>query len=293
MMSHTPLPGLPTAKNPKRSTQAKERYQQDTQGLGNLGEGYQHVGVLHSECTLVLGQIAEVGQERIGEAVGNLQRHSQEHREDEENSHLPLLEKGKGPQSHGVHQGLLLRRTVHRTLGQGQGIESQQDTECTRNHILHRGLLHGSAAEMHQIHEPHRADKAHCTPYPDRREILDRILPGLLEDGVGHRVGDSDGRHEEGYAHGIQPEEGAVLHRLAGRDPVDTRTYHGCSCHQMADTQQSLRRNPFVGDNTHDSGHENRHDALDGVEHADFLPEPHTGQISSLACQISSPDSKL
>ena len=271
----------------------EEGYQQDAQGLGNLGEGYQHIGVLHSEGALIFRQVAEVGQERIREAVGNLQGHPEQHREDEEHRHLPLPEEREGPQSHGIHQRLLFRRAVDGTLGQGQGIESQQDAQYARNDILHRSLLHRRATEVNQVHEPHRAYKAHRTPDPDRRKVLDRILAGLLQDSVGHRVGYRDSRHEKSYADGIQTEQSSVLHRIAGRDSVDASSRHRRSRHQMTDTQKSLRRNPFVGDNTHDSGHEDRDNALNGIEHSYLLPETDTGQIPSLAGQISAPDSEL
>ena len=82
----------------------EERYQQDTKGLRYLGQGYQHIGMLDTERSLIFGQVAEVRQEGIGKTVGNLQCDSEQHGEDEKYGHLSLSEQGKCPETHSVHQ---------------------------------------------------------------------------------------------------------------------------------------------------------------------------------------------
>ena len=68
---------------------------------------------------------------------------------------------------------------------------------------------------------------------------------------------------------------------------------HSRTGHYVTDAQELLRRNPFIRDNTHNCRHEDRDDALNGIEHPYPLPESYTGQVPSLAGQISSPDRKL
>ena len=61
----------------------------------------------------------------------------------------------------------------------------------------------------------------------------------------------------------------------------------------MAATQQTLGRNPTVGNDTHDGGHENRDDTLHGEERSDVLAHAHVSQVNTHTGEVSSPDSKL
>ena len=61
--------------------------------------------------------LAEGADEGIGKAIGDLEAHTEEHREDEEECHLPLLEEDKGTQAEGFHQTLALSLGGRRAVG--------------------------------------------------------------------------------------------------------------------------------------------------------------------------------
>ena len=68
---------------------------------------------------------------------------------------------------------------------------------------------------------------------------------------------------------------------------------HEGSCHQMAKPQQFLCRNPAVGNNAHQGGHEDRHNALHGKERTDVSPHADIAQVDSHTCQIGTPGGKF
>ena len=70
--------------------------EQDTERLGELGEGDEDVGMLDPEGIGIGRYLAEGADEGISKAIGDLQADAEEHREDEEERHLTLLEEHEG-----------------------------------------------------------------------------------------------------------------------------------------------------------------------------------------------------
>ena len=63
----------------------------------------------HGKRVGILGDAGKARDEGVGIAIGNLQRHTQQHGEDEEDGHLLLLEQGEGTQAEGInHRARLL-----------------------------------------------------------------------------------------------------------------------------------------------------------------------------------------
>jgi hypothetical protein len=61
----------------------------------------------------------------------------------------------------------------------------------------------------------------------------------------------------------------------------------------MADAQQPLRLNEFVGYYTHERRHKNGYDALDGIKPWDQVSHSSLSKIITHASEISSPDSEF
>ena len=61
----------------------------------------------------------------------------------------------------------------------------------------------------------------------------------------------------------------------------------------MADAEQTLSGDPTVGDDTDNGRHEERNDALHGIEDADMRSEADADQIGAHRGQISAPDGIL
>ena len=94
--------------------------------------------MLHAEGIGIFRNGAEARDKRIGKAVGNLQGHAQQHREDEEHRHLAVLEEQKRPQSQCLYQRLLSAlRAAHRTFRQRLGIYGQHHAPCRTGKELH------------------------------------------------------------------------------------------------------------------------------------------------------------
>ena len=66
--------------------------EQDTERLGELREGDEDIRVLHAEGISISRDLAEGADEGVSKAIGDLQADTEEHREDEEERHLTLLE---------------------------------------------------------------------------------------------------------------------------------------------------------------------------------------------------------
>ena len=74
----------------------REGDEQDTERLGELREGDEDIRVLHAEGISISRDLAEGADEGISKAIGDLQADAEEHREDEEERHLTLLEEHEG-----------------------------------------------------------------------------------------------------------------------------------------------------------------------------------------------------
>ena len=158
--------------------------------------------------------------------------------------------------------------------------------------ILAQRKAEAAAIKHSAVDKPHRGDETDCTEHTDGREVLLGVHPVVLQDGERHRVGQGQRGHVECHAEGVDGNK----HRLIGYGGAHAhigKVNHRCTSNQVADAQQTLRLDVLVGDNTHESGHENRHDALDGIEPRDFGTHACTSQIVAHAGEIGTPHSEL
>ena len=265
----------------------EEGDQQDTQGLRDLRDrGEEHV-VLHREGVGILRVGAESVEVRRGEAVGHLQAHAQQEREDEEHAHLAVLEQGEGAQAEGVDKRGTLGGLVDRAVGQREGIHGQDQAPGGRNEQLHVVVL-----EAGEVDDPHGEDESDGAEDPDGGEGLHGIQAGLVQGVVRHGVAQCDGRHEEGHAQGIIGEDLPEGDLIAVFHAHVTRQCHEHGGQEMTDAEHLLRRHPAVGDDADQGGHEQRHDALDGEELSDVGTHADAAQIDAKRTEISSPNGK-
>ena len=270
MNIHTPGPGLPLPSRPKRNPgdhrdehnlldaelSKEERNEEYAEGLGNLGEGNEHHGVLDAEGVLIDLLLAETLYVAVGEGVGNLQAHAQEHRENEEYGHFLLLEETEGLQAEFLDEALFTRYRLYRALRHREGEDGKYHAESGGEPELYVAL-----GEAQQVHGPHGGDEAYGAPHPQRREVLDRVEPDGVEGVVAHRVVERDGRHKE--------QHGAEHHRIygciAGHERCADQEGGG---QEVAEPEYFLGLHPPVCDYAHKRRHKNGGNALKGVETA-------------------------
>ena len=187
-----------------------------------------------------------------------------------------------------LRRDFFIARAVDGTSRQRQCIESQQYTDKSTLEELHAGGL-----ESRRVAQQHGADEAYGAPYADGRECLHGVEPVLFQDAVGYGVGECDGRHVECDAERIECEQRTELHVAAGRKGIVACGAHEKGGEQVADAQQPLGRNPPVGDDADDGGHEERNDSLHGVEDADVRRQSDAHQVGTHRGQIGAPHGVL
>ena len=245
--------------------------------------------MLHAKRIGIFRNGAEAGDKRIGKPVRNLQRHTQQHREDEEHRHLAVLEQQKRLQSQCLHQRLASSlRTAHRTFRQRLGIYSQ-------HHAPHRTRkeLHIVRLESQQIYQPHGTDETDGAERTYRRKSLDGVQSRLIQRRIGHRIRQSQRRHVECHTHGVEREQRCKFHLRSRSHGIVARSSHKQGCQQMAQPQQPLRRNPAVGNDTQHSRHKQGHNPLHGVKNSDMSTQSHACQVRTHRSKIGPPHSKL
>ena len=83
----------------------------------------------------------ETGEERSGEAIGDLQAHAQQCREDEEQGHLATLEEFEGIESETLGKWHFTFFLLQLAFGQCETIGKEHDAQQTRNEELHVCIL--------------------------------------------------------------------------------------------------------------------------------------------------------
>ena len=273
----------------------RERDQQDAEGLGELAQGDQRIGVIGAPGIREEGILLEGSDEGVGVAVRDLQGSAEQHREDEEHGELALLEELERVQAGGLCEGLrALGLGLARAVRQGQRIGAEHQRENAGNEELVEGVLVLHAVgTLHEVHEEHREDETDGAEHADGREGLDRVLSGLLQGIVGHGVGDGDGRHIESDAQRIERIERTELDVRAGLHGIPAGAQHGETGDALAEGEHLLRRNPFVGDDAHEGGHEDGNEALGGEEKPDLRAEAALGQKTSHRGEVGTPRGEL
>ena len=224
-----------------------------------------------------LGEVLKRGDKAVGKAVGNLQRHAEQHREDEEECHLLALEELEGVETEALHKALVALGLAHGAVGECHGVERQADAyQCALVE------LHVVSLEARKVADEHGNDEAHSAEYADWRKGLDGVVAALLERGVCHGVRQRQRRHVERHAQRVEDEHGGykvALRKVARTRDEDSRK-------AVADAQKALCRYPLIGDDTHDGGHEDGYNALHGVEPTNRISVSLREEIASHRCKI-------
>ena len=228
-----------------------ERYQQDAERLRYLRQRDQDIGMLHAEGVGIFRYAAEAADVRVGKSVGDLQRHAQQHGEDEEDGHFLLLEQGEGAQAQRFDQRFALSSLACGAGGQSQGIASVHQADDGTGEELSVVVL-----QAQDVHQPHGADESDGPKDTDRGEVLDGVQSCLIQRRIGYGVRKSQGRHIEGYAQGIEAEERSEFHVLSACHAIVAGESHEDGSHEVAEAQKLLGRYPAVGYDTHNGWHE-------------------------------------
>ena len=177
-------------------------------------------------------------------------------------------------------------------IGVGAGIFIYKDRNVLLQKRKDNGCwsMHAGGLETGRIADEHRADEADSAPDTDRRERLHGIHTGPFEHAVGHGIREGDRRHVEGYAERIEREEDPERDLRTGREGVVARSSHEEGGRQVADAEQPLCRHPAVGHDSDDGGHEERDDALHGIEDSDMRRQIDAHKIGSHRGQVRTPD---
>ncbi len=283
----------------------EEGDEQDAERFGDLRKGGEGRGVVGADGAGEFGGSLEASDEGGGVAVGDLERDAQQHGEDEEEGHLALLEECESLQAEHLGEALLSGVAVgHGTCGQGEGVDCQREAQHGADEELHVGVLEargGVGAESQpalggdvgEIDEPHGGDEAHGAPDADGREVANRVVAVARKDGEGHRVGERDGGHVEGDAQRVEREEGGEGEPFGMGISVVPGCEHERSGQCVAQSQQLLGGNVFVGNHAQDGGHEDGDHALYGVEPCDAVAQSGGTQVVAQAGEVGTPHGEL
>ena len=293
-----------------------ERDQQNTQRLGDLRDGDQQGRVFGKPAFGRRGKAVDIGG---GISVRDLQRHAQQHREEEKEGHLALLKQHEGIQTEALGEGFLPGggRTVDGARRKAEGIEPEHQAEDSADDQLHVGELRGHGDEFEHLHsvaefglnartaetdevdEPHGGDKADGAEDTDRREVPDGIESAVFQNREGHGIREGDRRHVEGHAQAVGRKDRADGGRLTGEGQFrGLETEPGGHQHEdggceVRDAEQPLRFDELVGNGSDDRGHEDRDNPLRDIKPGDILSQPHAAEEIADTDKIGSPNGEL
>ena len=155
-----------------------------------MRERDERIGILHRESVGVGGVAAKRAEEHIGVAVGDLEKSAQEHRENEENGKLAILEERKSLDiEHLGDRGAALR-LVGLTGGHRERVTRQDEANDARGEELHIGILHRNHIDFHEIGNEHAADKSESAENADVGESLHGIHCILDQHIERYRIGE-------------------------------------------------------------------------------------------------------
>ena len=165
----------------------KEWDKQNAERFRDLRERDQDRGVFDAEGAEIFGavdaRVAETFDVSVGEGIGDLQRHAQQHGEDEEDGHLALFEEGEGAQPEQIDDRLAASRPVDRAVRQRERVETQYEAQGRREVEL--GC---TQAHLSEIDDPHGTDESDRAPHADGREVGYGIQSCFFEGVVGDRI---------------------------------------------------------------------------------------------------------
>ena len=135
--------------------------------------------------------------------------------------------------------------------------------------ILTQGEAKATLVDEGAVDEPHSGNEAYGAQHTDGREILHRIHTVVLKNGKGRCIGQCDGRHIECHTQRVEGNEQRLVAQLLSEACLlahPPAADHEGACHQMTESEQTLRLDVLVGHDTHQRGHENTDYALNGIE---------------------------
>ena len=146
------------------------------------------------------------------------------------------------------------------------------------------------------VDKPHRDDETDSSQHTNRREVLDGVKPVLLQDREGGGVCQGDGGHIERHTQRIEGDEEALRLQFLTEASLQSKppaSQHEAACQQMAEAQHTLRLHILIGNDTHQCGHEDRHDTLDGIEPGDLIAQTCDAEIVTHTSEIGTPHGEL
>ena len=169
--------------------------------------------------------------------------------------------------------------------------------------ILSEGEREGDAVPRRTLNkpygavdEPHGHDETDGSNHTDRREILHRVHTVVLQDRECCCVGQSNGWHVEGHTQSIEHDKGGLIGQfvsdacLLAHPPTAD---HKSTGQKMTQAQHSLRLHIFVCYDTHQRGHKQTDNTLNGIEPRNLVTKTGSSKVVAHARKISSPDGKL
>src|SRR5690606_13385511 len=127
----------------------------------------------------------EIIQERAAEGIGDLQGGAKHQRKNKEQRHVLFSEQDKRVKSKGRGQGFLARLIKER--GRGGYRECITSKKNPRPGCLIK--LIGALGPSQKVYRPHRDNKTHGSPDPDRRKGFNHIILTSGENVITYRVG--------------------------------------------------------------------------------------------------------
>src|ERR1700753_2885366 len=146
----------------------------------------------HAKGCGIFWYVGEITDKSIPEGIADLQCKSKKHRIYKKDEHLRSLEQHKGIQTQRREKTRLGARPYRETGGQGKRIDAQKKPGPGAEVELRRTLFPTA-----KIHDPHGADKTYRSPYADRRKVLGAFKTFPLENDIGNRIVQGDGRHKK------------------------------------------------------------------------------------------------
>ena len=242
--------------------------------------------MVHEKLTLISRVNSETGDEGIGIAVGDLQAHAQQHREDEEERHTTLAEQAESIESQSLNEVFAFALRCRGAGGKGQRIGCQQQTPSGGDEKLDFGAL-----PARQVHNPHGNDEPNRAEDADGRKGFDRVEPCAVESVVGNGVGQCERGHIGRYAEGVDRKESAET--MVSQSGQHAYGNHRNRRDEMAEGEHALCRYPAVGHNADNGGHEDGHKSLYGVKPTDVSTHTDTCKESSHGNQVGTPNGKF
>ena len=158
--------------------------------------------------------------------------------------------------------------------------------------VLSQGKHEGTTVPHSTVDKPHGGDKTNGSKHTNGREVLDRIHTLALQNREGCRVSQRNRRHVEGDAQRVERDKRGLVGGIIVHAHPPASQHEG-TCQQMTETEHALRLHVFVGHDTHQRGHEDRHYSLNGIEPGNLSSHSCLSKIVTHTREVGSPHGEL